>query len=231
MKRPKIELDLSSVRHMINAAEPVTVQAIDHFMRVFGPYGMSREAIYPTYGLAEHVVFVCSGGSQIVNVNRKLLQEDRVVSILSEEECKENDEGDNVAEMVGCGYPFRGKDVDLRIVDDESCEQLEEDHVGEIWIHSPSKAQGYWNLEEQTLNEFHAQLQNENNNEENSTKEEDDDHPGYLRTGDLGFLHNDELFICGRIKDLIIVRGTNHYPQVSFFFYFYHIFHNFVCRT
>ena len=79
--------------------------------------------------------------------------------------------------------------------------------VGEIWVQSPSKALGYWGLEEQSRTDFHALV---GTRKSDSNPGSDD---GYLRTGDLGFLHKQELFVCGRLKDLIIIRGANHYPQ------------------
>ena len=106
---------------------------------------------------------------------------------------------------MGCGVP--GKDVDLLIVKevkDGVYESLQEDQVGEIWLRSGSKTRGYWNMPEKSRKEmFMARLE----------KQDDDDEEGYFKTGDLGFLHGKELFICGRLKDMIIVRGRNYYPQ------------------
>jgi hypothetical protein len=107
----------------------------------------------------------------------------------------------DVSRLVGCGYPAR-QGVDVKIVDTESFKSVMEDVVGEIWIHSPSKAAGYFLKPEETTHDFHAVLAGSEANEIE-----------YLRTGDLGFLHQGELFICGRLKDLIIVGGRNYYPQ------------------
>lgn len=131
--------------------------------------------------------------------------------------------------IVGCGYPGHGEDVQLLIVNSNVVEPLElegdaavgakgapaaeawaalpEGQVGEIWVASPSKAQGYWNQSALSQHEFHAPLP------ANATATSPAAQDGFLRTGDLGFLHAGELFICGRVKDLIIVRGRNHYPQ------------------
>lgn len=107
-----------------------------------------------------------------------------------------------VTTLVGCGFPKRQK-VDVRIVNYESQIEVPPNHVGEIWISSPSKAAGYFGKEMDTYEEFNARI-----------LKQDELHNGkYLRTGDLGFIHNDELFICGRLKDLIIVGGRNYYPQ------------------
>lgn len=191
------KLDLSSVRHVINGAEPVDEESMKVFYATFGPHGFPRGVIYPTYGLAEHTVFVCSGGRQILAVEKKELEVDGKVVLA-------HDGSDNteVSKMVGCGYPSR-QGVNVLIVNPESCESVIENTVGEIWINSPSKAAGYFQKPEETKHDFHAKLK----------KTDSEDGDGFLRTGDLGFMHNDELFICGRLKDLIIVGGRNYYPQ------------------
>ena len=93
----------------------------------------------------------------------------------------------------------------VKIVNHESCTEVPEDTVGEIWVHSPSKAQGYFEKSEETRQDFMARLADDGS-ASSATVE-------YLRTGDLGFMHKRELFICGRLKDLIIVGGRNYYPQ------------------
>lgn len=186
------KLDLSSVRHVINAAEPVTEDAINAFVEKFGPFGFKENTMFPTYGLAEHTVFCCSGGKQRLTVDKQELETNGKVV--------QKDGDDATSRLVGCGYPSH-QGVDVRIVDRDTCTQLDEGTVGEIWVRSDSKAAGYFNKPAETKEEFHATLKDGN----------DDD--GYLRTGDLGFLHNQELFICGRLKDLIIVGGRNYYPQ------------------
>lgn len=193
------KLDLTSVRHVINAAEPVDEESIDAFVKTFGPFGFGEDVIFPTYGLAEHTVFVCSGGKQRLWVDKQALEVDGVVKIV--------DKSDNgVTRLVGCGYPGR-QHVDVKIVNTETCEALSEDLVGEIWIQSPSKAAGYFGKPELTKEDFHAQLKSTGESNGNSNDSD------YLRTGDLGFMHGGELFICGRLKDLIIVGGRNYYPQ------------------
>lgn len=139
--------------------------------------------------------------------------------------------------IVGCGYPDRGEGLQLLIVNSNAVEQLApqseaegegtegavtkghstpageawsvlpDGEVGEIWIASPSKAQGYWDQPTLSEHEFRAPLP------ANATATAPAAQQGFLRTGDLGFMYNGELFICGRMKDLIIVRGRNHYPQ------------------
>jgi thioester reductase-like protein len=103
-------------------------------------------------------------------------------------------------QIVSCGIPL--PNMDVRVVDPDQHVALRPGHVGEIWIAGLGKCLGYWNNPELTLKQFRARLV--------------DDSPyddGYLRTGDMGFFHDGELFICGRIKDMIILRGQNYYPQ------------------
>lgn len=195
-------LNLSSLQHMINAAEPVDRNSIDIFMNSFKPYGLDENVMFPTYGLAEHTVFVCSGGKQIIKVMKENLEIDGDVIIVKEDDC-ENEDSASFTTIVGCGYPSKQK-VDVRIVDTVSMSEVQNDKVGEIWVNSSSKAGGYFNKPEETQECFRASLSSLSGSESTYT---------YLRTGDLGFIHNDELFICGRLKDLIIVGGRNHYPQ------------------
>ena len=220
-------LNLSSVKHMINAAEPVDPIAVANFYAIYGPLGLPNSVVVPTYGLAEHTVFVASGGSGLLTVSKQAL-EANLVDILKETDFSDLDKGNDKEEVekhnqtsqniVGCGFPGRGENVVLKIVNPDTFVELAEDQVGEIWVDSPSKAQGYWNREEQSIEDFRAPLRlpttsDPENGVENQAVVVTEMKPGFLRTGDLGFLHNQELFICGRIKDLIIVRGSNHYPQ------------------
>lgn len=190
-----VNLDLSSLRHMFNAAEPVTEMAINRFLEVTSKYGVKAESMKPGYGLAEHVVYVCDGGKLKLKVNKQILETTNTVEIL-----KDDDDNIPFTIVMGCGKPNKNPSIDLRIVDINLLQTLGEDKVGEVWINSPSKADGYYNLEELSKEDFHCKL-----NEKESAE--------YLRTGDLGFIHDGELFICGRKKDLIIIRGRNHYPQ------------------
>lgn len=106
---------------------------------------------------------------------------------------------------MGCGIPERAEGVHVVIVNPETTRAVADGKVGEIWVNSPSKALGYWNNADVTQESFFASYYSDDSSEPSSEQ--------FLRTGDLGFLHRGELFICGRLKDLIIVRGSNHYPQ------------------
>lgn len=205
------EFNLSSLYHMINAAEPVDYVAIKEFYEYFSVCGLRSNVVVPTYGLAEHTVFVCSGGKQVLEVSKASIERDNV-EIIREEVLEYHSE--NIGQdhsisfqnqrIVGCGYPGHAKDVLLYIVDTGSSKVLRDLEIGEIWIGSPSKARGYWNLTDLSLHDFNAQIAG-------TIVPSEKNH--FLRTGDLGFLYKGELFICGRLKDLIIIGGSNHYPQ------------------
>ncbi|CAN0147300.1 unnamed protein product, partial [Ectocarpus sp. 13 AM-2016] len=306
----------------------------------FRPLGLPEDVIKPTYGLAEHTVFVCSGGVQRITVDRKALEVDKQVVLSSPGEAASPSSSSYSSawcKLVGCGYPARVQGLDVLVVEPATGCPLPDDRVGEVWLRSLSKAQGYWGLPERSREAFCAMpsltpsskansrqtpgdskadseeglpqdvpgaggaggdladhgaggreegllvedgadgtgeekaaeetgeakesgggdaataasestvaVDNAadgdgeavddvtggggNNNyhpvstlELHSEAEEkgtgagggglDDWSTGYLRTGDEGFMHRGELFICGRIKDLVIVGGRNHYPQ------------------
>ena len=295
-------LDLSTLVHVFNAAEPITVDACSAFCDTFSGAGFPPASISAGYGLAEHTVYVSDNGVQRLLVDKHALEKDRVVTIIAElcrlgeadfppsgvcaagaatttkkkkvaETGKEVDaaeatavgaektgaDDDAEAEeaasattaavtaavttcsiseavrasrrgtgaiMVGVGWPAKPDDVTIRIVNAETLADLGEDRVGEIWLDSPSKASGYWSLDDDAnAAVFGAKIAVA----DDSSAAEDASSAttatakaqaqGFLRTGDLGFIHRDvrtglpELFVCGRLKDLIIVRGRNHYPQ------------------
>jgi thioester reductase-like protein len=186
--------DLSTLKLLLAAAEPIKPGTYTRFLQAFQPYGLKSESFIGAYGLAENTLAVSQGGRNIVSVNKNgiALGKARMTTEVSEI--------DAAAQIVSCGVPLPG--LNVKIVDPERHFALEPGHVGEIWVAGESKCLGYWNNPELSLKMFHARLV--------------DDSPyddGYLRTGDMGFIHEDELFICGRIKDMIIVRGQNYYAQ------------------
>lgn len=187
-------LDLSSWVLAFNGAEPVREETIDAFTRAFEPCGFRREAFYPCYGLAEATLIVSGGFRGAPPVVRyfdaKALENNQVVDALADEE--------GARGLVGCGGNLL--DEEIVIANPQTLVRCAADEVGEIWVKGPSVALGYWKQPEQTEQTFRAFLQ-------------DSGRGPYLRTGDLGFMQDGELFVCGRIKDLIIVRGVNHYPQ------------------
>jgi thioester reductase-like protein len=186
--------DLSSLHVLMCAAEPVKADTFTRFLEAFEPYGLKAESFYVAFGLAENTLAVSMRGRSIVSVSKRglALGKARMTTEVSEI--------NQATKIVSCGAPLPGMDV--RIVEPEQHYALEPGHVGEIWIAGKGKCLGYWNNPELTLKQFRARLV--------------DDSPyddGYLRTGDMGFFHEGELYVCGRIKDMIILRGQNYYPQ------------------
>ncbi|WP_026736727.1 fatty acyl-AMP ligase [Fischerella sp. PCC 9605] len=187
-------LDLSSWEVAFTGAEPVRAETLEQFASTFAPCGFRKEAFYPCYGMAETTLIV-SGGEKTAlpitcNVEAAALEQNRVV--------KNQGTQEDTRTMVGCGQsPPEQKIV---IVNPESLTLCPPEQVGEIWVAGPSVARGYWNQTEQTEKTFRAYLA-------------DTSEGPFLRTGDLGFLQGGELFITGRLKDVIIIRGQNHYPQ------------------
>jgi amino acid adenylation domain-containing protein len=190
----KAGLDLGTWTVAFNGAEPVRSETIDSFAKAFESCGFRREAFQPCYGLAEATLIVSGGtdkGSPVVlTFNREALEENRVLAASPDE--------DDCGVLVSCGRALPGENI--LIVDAESLTKSSPDQVGEIWVSGPSVAPGYWNNQEETEKTFGAYLS-------------DDGSGPFLRTGDLGFFKDDELFVTGRLKDLIIIRGRNHYPQ------------------
>jgi amino acid adenylation domain-containing protein len=190
----KVNLDLSSWRVAFSGAEPVREQSLKRFFAEFRDCGFRSSAFVPCYGLAESTLFVSGGangaGPVIQLVQAGALERNKVITALPEEP--------DGRPLVGCGEVGAGHEV--CIVDPEHLTRCEAGTVGEIWVAGPSVANGYWNRGQDTADTFEAHLA-------------DTDKGPYLRTGDLGFLLNKELFITGRRKDLIILRGRNHYPH------------------
>ncbi len=184
--------DLSALRVVLSGGEPIRPRTVRSFMDAFASSGLRPDVFCPAYGLAEHSVGVTVEGRSALLVNNHL-EVGRPVSILG------SNDSARALELTGCGVP--NADVDVRIVDPATCRSLAEFFVGEIWVDSPSKAAGYWRDAEGTERLFHAQIA------------EQPSPSGYLRTGDLGFLHDSELYVCGRLKDVVIVGGHNVFPH------------------
>jgi thioester reductase-like protein len=186
--------DLSSLRVLMVAAEPVKADTFARFLEAFQPYGLRPESFYAAYGLAENTLAVSLDGRRTVAVHK------RALALGNARPITEVSEIGAATQIVSCGRPLPG--LDVKIVDPEQHFALKEGRVGEIWVSGSGKCLGYWKNPELTMKQFHARLV--------------DDSPyddGYLRTGDMGFFLDGELFVCGRIKDMIILRGQNYYPQ------------------
>ncbi len=187
-------LDLSSWQVAFNGAEPVRAETLERFTRAFAPCGFRREAFHPCYGLAEATLFVTGGRPGEPPAVRRV-----EAAALAGHAVREVAAGDPAGrDLVSCGRPWGGQTV--RIVDPETGRLAPPDGVGEIWIAGPSVAAGYWGRPAAAAAAFAARLA------------ESGEGP-FLRTGDLGFLAGSELFVTGRLKDLIILRGRNVYPQ------------------
>jgi acyl-CoA synthetase (AMP-forming)/AMP-acid ligase II/acyl carrier protein len=190
----RAELDLSSWTTAFNGAEPVRSETMERFVHTFEHCGFRREAFHPCYGLAEATLLVSGGAAESVArgsaFKKDALEHNVVISV--------DVESDESRSLVACGQALPEQRV--VIVNTDTLTQARPDEVGEIWVSGASVTQGYWNRSEETEQTFHAYLV-------------DTGEGPFLRTGDLGFLDAGELFITGRLKDLIIIRGRNHYPQ------------------
>jgi acyl-CoA synthetase (AMP-forming)/AMP-acid ligase II len=219
-------VDLSSLRHAFNAAEPINPVSIQEFCHTFAPYGFSASAMKPGYGLAEHCVYVSDGGTCVLRVHRREFEEGRI-SINAEFKLEDlqtmpaERSSSTTLDFVSCGPVFphasKNSDIWLQLVDPATSVLVDPHNIGEVWISSPSVAQGYWGQADLTRDTFHARAVS------TTTTGTTPDSRRYLRTGDLAFLHKGELYICGRAKDLIILRGKNYFPQVCCFSTNYHL--------
>lgn len=189
----KATLDLRAWETAYNGAEPVRRETQDAFAKAFAQCGFHPRQFYPCYGLAESTLIVT--GSEVTG---------DPVYFAADADALERHEVRPAADpsspqaryLVGCGTPVDG--LQIAIVDPETRERRD-GRVGEIWVAGPSVAAGYWRRDEATVETFQAMTA-------------EGDGP-FMRTGDLGLLHEGELFVTGRIKDLVIIRGRNHYPQ------------------
>lgn len=186
-------LDLSALTIAYCGSEPIDPRVMDRFSEVFRECGFRREAFYPCYGMAEATLFstgsIRGAGPRYLTVDSRALESGRAM--------RTEDHGPQGRVLAGSGYSAQGQD--LRIVDPESRRALPDGQVGEVWLKGPHIAQGYWRNGTATEEIFQAAL-------------ESGEGP-YLRTGDLAFLDEGNLFVTGRRKDLIIIRGRNVYPQ------------------
>ena len=192
-------LDLRCWKFALTGAEPVRAETIDRFCAAFAECGFRRETFYPSYGLAEGTLLV-SGGRRddpplIVEVDARRLELGEVAPPESRATSRR---------VVGCGTERPGKanrEMNrVLIVDPATRLRCPADRVGEIWVSGPIVAQGYWGRPRETAETFQATLA-------------DTGEGPFLRTGDLGYLASGQLVIAGRLKDLIIIRGANFYPQ------------------
>ncbi len=187
----RAQLDLSSWRVAFNGAEPVRAESVARFSRAFAACGFHAHTMRPVYGMAEATLFISGQPARSLP-----LVADYDADGLAQGVATRSDGGKRHA-LVSCGRAWA--EHRLQIVNPDTGERCPPDRIGEIWVTGPSVGVGYWNRAEETEHTFRAKL--------------DGDDAHYLRTGDLGFIDGENLFVTGRLKDLIIVAGRNHYPQ------------------
>ena len=197
-------LDLSNVKAILNGSEPVSAASLRKFNDAFGPYGFREEAIKPSYGLAEATLFVSTTpmdeAPRIIHVDREALNNREFVEVAAD--------APNAVAQASAGKI--GVDQCAVIVDAETASELPDGRVGEIWLHGQNMGAGYWNREQETIETFKNILKSRTNP---SRAEGAPDDGTWVRTGDYGTYHGDHLYVTGRVKDLVIVDGRNHYPQ------------------
>jgi len=187
------DIDLSSMEVACNGAEPVRAETLDKFCRVFGPAGFRRSSFFPSYGLAEATLYVSGchlGPAAGMTLDKAGIEQGRIVPAENESAATRM--------TVSCGKSVPGQSI--AIVDPDTMSECPPDRIGEIWVAGSHVTRGYWNNPDATESVFNAVLPTRSNT-------------SFLRTGDLGFFRNGEVFITGRLKDIVIIFGRNHYPQ------------------
>ena len=187
-------LDLSHWRLAYSGAEAVRAETLDQFSQMFAPCGFARSSFYPCYGMAEATVFI-SGGQKpaaplLKPVDAAALEQNQVVPA--------SETSDATRLLVGCGQTWM--DTRMAIVDPQTLTRCSANQVGEIWIAGSGLGRGYWQHPQETARTFDAYFA-------------DTGEGPFLRTGDLGFIHAGELYITGRLKEMMVFWGRNHYPQ------------------
>ncbi|QLZ67658.1 2-succinylbenzoate--CoA ligase [Legionella sp. PC1000] len=189
----KSRLDLSSLQCAMSGSESIRKTTLERFLQRFACCGFSPEAFYPCYGLAESTLMVTGGRrKQGINsqwVDKKTLNQNKVLYC--------NETHPDARSLINCGQPVDS--CYLAIVNPETLQECPEREVGEIWVASKSVAQGYWQSPKDTKHSFNACIANKEHS--------------YLRTGDMGYMDQGALYVTGRLKDLIIIRGCNYYPH------------------
>ena len=198
------QLDLSCWDVAFSGAEPVRPETLDQFTAKFAPCGFRREAFYPCYGMAESTLFITGGKKseppRIGYIDETALAERRVIW--------RNDPIPQTRVLVSCGRPWL--DSEVAIAHPETRRRCAPDQIGEIWVAGSGLGKGYWNEPEKTTQTFQAHLID---NPATDSLDVNKTSRTFLRTGDLGFLHDGELFITGRLNDVLVFWGLNHYPE------------------
>jgi len=199
---PAQQLDLSSWELAFCGAEPIRPETIDRFCDAFASSGFSRKSFYPCYGLAEATLLVSGNLGRrepvIKTLDRRELEHHRAVEIELVGDDGVNGHQDHATRVVGCGSSVL--DGEILIVNPDTHLPADHHEIGEIWYHGANVASGYWNQPEKSAKVFGAHLAGRPD-------------VAYLRTGDTGFYDNGQLFITGRLKEMLVIRGRNFYPQ------------------
>ncbi len=203
-KEGEPELDLSVVKCILNGSEPISAATVRRFNEAFSPFGFEPQAIKPSYGLAEATLFVSTtpmgDHPKIVHVDREALNTGTFVEVAE----------DSPSAVAQAGAGKVGVAEWATIVDAETATELPDGQIGEIWISGQNMGTGYWGKPEETVATFQNILKSRTNP---SHAEGATDDATWVRTGDFGAYHDGELYITGRVKDLVIIDGRNHYPQ------------------
>jgi fatty acid CoA ligase FadD32 len=203
-KEGEPELDLSNVLALLNGSEPISTASMRKFNEAFAPYGLPTSAIKPSYGMAEATLFVSTTDMKeealTIHVDREELNAGRFVKV--------DADSPKAVPQVACGVI--SIDQWATIVDTETATELPDGQVGEIWLHGGNIGSGYWGRDQETHDTFRNILKSRANP---SHAEGVPDDGVWMRTGDYGTFFEGELYVTGRVKDLVIVDGRNHYPQ------------------
>lgn len=186
-------IDLSTWSLAFNGAEPVRASTLEQFSHRFKSVGFQNKAHFPCYGMAETTLIVTGGPKTLPPIVHSFDSRSLDAKIV----VRVPETAEDARELVGCGHILPNERI--LIIDPKSNAVLPPGRIGEIWVQSPSVGLGYWEKPVETKESFGAMTA--------------DGEGPFLRTGDLGFFESDQLFVAGRVKDLIIVRGVNRYPQ------------------
>lgn len=197
-------LDLSNIKAILNGSEPISAATVRRFNEAFEPFGFPARAIKPSYGLAEATLFVSTTPAgeppKIVTVDRDQLNANHFVEVPE----------DSPVAVAQASAGKVGVAEWAAIVDHETASEVPDGQIGEIWISGPNMGTGYWNKPEETIATFQNILKSRTSPSHADGAADD---ANWVRTGDLGAYHDGDLYITGRVKDLVIIDGRNHYPQ------------------
>ena len=197
-------LDLSNIKAILNGSEPISAATVRRFNEAFEPFGFPARAIKPSYGLAEATLFVSTTPAgqppKIVTVDRDQLNGNHFIEVPE----------DSPAAVAQASAGKIGVAEWAAIVDHETASEVPDGQIGEIWISGPNMGTGYWNKPEETIATFQNILKSRTSPSHADGAADD---ANWVRTGDLGAYHDGDLYITGRVKDLVIIDGRNHYPQ------------------